>query len=84
MRKTSDHPCGIPIGDGTRLALVRKEDGSEAFERVASTCGRPANARGADGVMRCVQHDRMTRGLPGGGHHYSMPAARELAPEGAE
>ena len=69
MRKDAANPCGKAIG--TRLALIRRPDGSEGFEEVPSFCGRPANAQGPDGVVRCVQHDRMARGLPGGGRNYS-------------
>lgn len=51
--------CGKPLG--TRLA----PNGAGGWAWVPYSCGKPATATGPDGVLRCVQHDRMARGLPG-------------------
>jgi hypothetical protein len=54
--------CGLLLGD--RLVIAHDPAGT-VWKRVPYTCSKPAKFEGADGVMRCVQHDRMSRGLSG-------------------
>jgi len=56
--------CGTPLG--YRLVPNGKSaaEGS-IWRREPYSCGKPGKVRGEDGRFRCVQHDRMSRGLPG-------------------
>lgn len=56
--------CGTPLG----MRLVPgdwNEERGTIWRYEPHSCGKPARVRGADGIYRCVQHDRMARGLPG-------------------
>ena len=50
--------CATPLGN----RLVRGLDG---LEWVPYSCSKPAIVQGTDGRYRCIQHDRISRGLSG-------------------
>lgn len=59
----SERECGWPVGD--HLVTVRGDDGSITQRMEPYGCSKPARVLGEDGVLRCVQHDRKSRGLSG-------------------
>ncbi len=64
MRIAKGEPCAEPLGERLVFLGIDPTYGPQ-FRSEPHLCAKPASVTGDDGRRRCIQHDRMARGLSG-------------------